>query len=217
MRDLPVTPLGRQGMAARAARDIPEGWLVNLGIGIPTLIADFVPEEREVLFHSENGIIGMGKAPPKAAINPFLVNASSQHVTLRPGGSYVHHADSFAIARGGHLDLCVLGAFEVSETGDIANWARSADEPVKQVGGAMDLAIGARRLWVVMEHTTKEGAPRLVRKCTYPLTARSVVTRVYTNLAVLDVTPRGFVVRDMIPGLTLDALQERTEATLYAD
>lgn len=210
-----VEPLGREGMAARAAQDIPEGWLVNLGIGIPTLIADYVPDEREVLFHSENGIIGMGKAPPTDQISPFLINASSQHVTLRRGGSYVHHADSFAIARGGHLDLCVLGAFEVSEGGDIANWARSADEPVKQVGGAMDLAIGAKRLWVVMEHTTKEGAPRLVRRCSYPLTAKGTVQRVYTNLAVLDVEPRGFVVRDMVPGLSFDALQARTEARLF--
>jgi len=202
-------------MAERVARDIPEGWLVNLGIGIPTLIADFVPEDREVLFHSENGIIGMGKAPPKEQINPFLINASSQHVTLRQGGSYIHHADSFAIARGGHLDLCVLGAFEVSDSGDIANWARSADEPVKQVGGAMDLAIGTKRLWVVMEHTTKEGAPRLVQRCSYPLTAKRVVKRVYTNLAVLDVEPRGFVVRDMLPGLSFEALQAHTDARLH--
>ena len=208
------TALDRNGMAERVARDIPEGWLVNLGIGIPTHVADFVPAEREVIFHAENGVIGMGPAPPPDQVNPFLINASTTHITLRTGGSYVHHADSFAIARGGHLDLCVLGAFEVAENGDIANWARSADEPVKQVGGAMDLAIGARRLWVVMEHTTKEGAPRLRRLCSYPLTAKGVVKRVYTNLAVLDVTPRGFVVLDMIPGMTLDALQARTEAPL---
>ncbi|HTC11635.1 MAG TPA: 3-oxoacid CoA-transferase subunit B [Acetobacteraceae bacterium] len=215
MAELAIKPLGREAMAERVARDIPEGWLVNLGIGIPTLIADFVPEDREVLFHSENGIIGMGKAPPKEQINPFLINASSQHVTLRQGGSYIHHADSFAIARGGHLDLCVLGAFEVSDSGDIANWARSADEPVKQVGGAMDLAIGTKRLWVVMEHTTKEGAPRLVQRCSYPLTAKRVVKRVYTNLAVLDVEPRGFVVRDMLPGLSFEALQAHTDARLH--
>ena len=210
-----VTPLDREAMAARVARDIPEGWLVNLGIGIPTLVADFVPADREVIFHSENGVIGMGRAPPDDQRNPFLVNASSQHVTLRTGGSYVHHADSFAIARGGHLDLCVLGAFEVSETGDIANWARSANETVRQVGGAMDFAVGAQLLWVVMEHTTKDGASRLVRKCGYPLTAKGKVKRIYTNLAVLDVEPRGFVVRDMLPGLTFDALQARTEARLH--
>ena len=129
----------------------------------------------------------------------------------------MHQADSFAIARGGHLDLCILGAFEVSETGDLANWARRPDEPVKQIGGAMDLAIGAKRLWIIMEHTTKDGAPRLVHSCSYPLTARGVVRRVYTNLAVLDVTARGFVVRDMVPGMTMQALQERTEARLLED
>jgi 3-oxoadipate CoA-transferase beta subunit len=214
MADSAFIPLDRNGVAERAARDIPEGWLVNLGIGIPTHIADFVPPDREVIFHSENGVIGVGPAPPPDRINPYLINASTMPVTLRTGGSYVHHADSFAIARGGHLDLCVLGAFEVAENGDIANWARSADEPVKQVGGAMDLAVGAKRLWVVMDHTTKEGAPRLRRRCTYPLTAKGVVTRVYTNLAVLDVTQCGLVVRDMIPGLTLEALQARTEAKL---
>ena len=216
MADFKISPLDRNGMAERAARDIPEGWLVNLGIGIPTHIADFVPIDREVIFHAENGVIGVGPAPAPEKVNPYLINASTMRVTLRTGGSYVHHADSFAIARGGHLDLCVLGAFEVAENGDIANWARSADEPVKQVGGAMDLAIGAKRLWVVMEHTTREGETRLRHRCTYPLTAKGVVTRVYTNLAVLDVTPRGFVVRDMIPGMTLEKLQARTEAKLHS-
>jgi 3-oxoadipate CoA-transferase beta subunit len=215
MANFELSPLDRNGIAERAARDIPEGWLVNLGIGIPTHIADFVPVDREVIFHAENGVIGVGPAPPPDQVNPFLINASTTHVTLRTGGSYVHHADSFAIARGGHLDLCVLGAFEVAENGDIANWARSADEPVKQVGGAMDLAIGAKRLWVVMEHTTREGESRLRHRCTYPLTAKGVVTRVYTNLAVLDVTPHGFVVLDMIAGLTPEALQARTEAKLH--
>jgi 3-oxoadipate CoA-transferase, beta subunit len=211
------TPLDRNGMAARAAADIPEGWVVNLGIGMPTEVANFIPPEREVIIHAENGVIGIGPAPPPDQLNPFLINAGVQHVTLRTGGSFVHHADSFAIARGGHLDLCVLGAFEVSETGDIANWARTPDEPVKQIGGAMDLAIGAKRLWVIMEHTTKDGAARLVRQCSYPLTAKSVVRRVYTNLAVLDVTPRGFVVREMIPGLSWDELAARTAAPLLGD
>ena len=211
------TPLDRNGMAARAAADIPEGWVVNLGIGIPTEVANFIPAEREVIIHAENGVIGIGPAPPPDQVNPFLINAGVQHVTLRTGGSFVHHADSFAIARGGHLDLCVLGAFEVSETGDIANWARTADEPVKQIGGAMDLAIGAKRLWAIMEHATKDGTPRLVRRCSYPLTAKGVVRRVYTNLAVLDVTPRGFVVRDMIPDLSWDELAARTEAPLLKD
>ncbi|MEI7709783.1 MAG: 3-oxoacid CoA-transferase subunit B [Rhodospirillales bacterium] len=208
-------PLDRNGIAARIAQDIPEGWFVNLGIGIPTTVSDFVPEDREVIFHAENGVIGIGPAPAPGQENPYLVNAGVQHITLRTGGAYVHHADSFAIARGGHLDLCVLGAFEVSEAGDIANWARAADEPVKQVGGAMDLAVGAKHLWVAMEHNTKgHGGSRIRRVCSYPLTAKGVVKRVYTDLAVLDVTPAGFVVRDMVEGLTFEALQERTEATL---
>lgn len=215
MSNAAFKPLDREGIAARIARDIPEGWFVNLGIGIPTGVSDHVPEDREVIFHAENGVIGIGPAPAPDAINPYLVNAGVQHVTLRTGGAYVHHADSFAIARGGHLDLCVLGAFEVAENGDIANWARSPDEPVKQVGGAMDLAVGAKRLWVAMEHNTKgTGESRIRRVCSYPLTAKGVVRRVYTDLAVLDVTPNGFVVRDMVPGLTFEALQARTEATL---
>jgi 3-oxoadipate CoA-transferase, beta subunit len=217
MAQQPWTPLDRAGIAARAARDIPEGWVVNLGIGIPTEVADHVPPEREVIFHCENGVIGAGPAPAADKVNPFLVNASVQPITLRTGASYVHHADSFAIARGGHLDLSVLGAFEVSETGDLANFARAADEMVRQIGGAMDIATGARRLWVVMEHTTKAGAPRLKRRCAYPLTAKGKVRRVYTNLAVLDVTPRGFVVREMIPGLPFEELQARTEAPLLRD
>ena len=219
MADVEFQPLDRNGIAARIARDIPEGWFVNLGIGIPTGVSDYVPREREVIFHSENGVIGAGPAPAADAINPHLVNAGTQHITLRTGGSYVHHADSFAIARGGHLDLCVLGAFEVAENGDLANWARSPDEPVKQVGGAMDLAIGAKRLWIAMEHNTKAkaggiGTSRIRKACSYPLTAKGVVRRVYTDLAVLEVTPAGFVVLDIIPGLTREALQQRTEAEL---
>ncbi|HQT76312.1 MAG: 3-oxoadipate CoA-transferase [Rhodospirillales bacterium 20-64-7] len=209
-------PLDRAGIAARIARDIPEGWFVNLGIGIPTGVSDHVPLDREVIFHSENGVIGAGPAPAPDQVNPYLVNAGTQHITLRTGGAFVHHADSFAIARGGHLDLCVLGAFEVSETGDLANWARAPDEPVKQVGGAMDLAIGAKRLWVAMEHITKgSGGSRLRRVCSYPLTAKGVVKRVYTDLAVLDVTPEGFRVIDMVPGMTPALLQEKTEAKLH--
>ena len=211
-------PLDRNGIAARIAQDIPEGWFVNLGIGIPTAVSDFVPEDRDVIFHAENGVIGIGPAPAPEDVNPYLVNAGVQHVTIRTGGAYVHHADSFAIARGGHLDLCVLGAFEVSENGDIANWARAADEPAKQVGGAMDLAVGAQRLWVAMEHNTKGGGgSRIRRVCSYPLTAKGVVKRVYTDLAVLDVTPAGFVVRDMVEGLTFEALQDRTEARLVRE
>ncbi len=208
-------PLSRVQMAARVAADIPEGWTVNLGIGIPTMVADHVPAEREVIFQSENGVIGVGPAPAKDAIQPWLINASKAYVTLRTGGVFVHHADSFAMIRGGHIDLCVLGAFEVAENGDIANWATSDNDMAPAVGGAMDLAAGAKRLWVVMEDTTKDGRPKIVSRCSYPLTAIGAVTRVYTNLAVLDVTPRGFVVHEMIPGLTLDALQDRTGAKLH--
>ncbi|MDB5374727.1 MAG: 3-oxoadipate CoA-transferase beta subunit [Belnapia sp.] len=211
-----LKPLGRVGMAARAARDIPEGWYVNLGIGIPTLIADHVPAEREVVFHSENGILGVGPAPEAHKQNPWLVNASTQRISLRPGGSFVHHADSFAMVRGGHLDLCVLGGFQVAENGDLANWSQSAAEVGRQIGGAMDLAVGARQVWVTMEHTTKDGRPRILRQCSYPLTAPGCVTRVYTNLAVLDVVGgRGFVVTDIIPGLSFEELQARSEAVLH--
>jgi 3-oxoadipate CoA-transferase, beta subunit len=207
-------PLTRPQMAARLARDIPEGWYVNLGIGIPTMVADHVPLEREVIFQSENGVLGMGPAPAADQIDPWLINAGKQYVTLRPGGSYCHHADSFAMIRGGHIDLCVLGAFQVAENGDIANWATSENDTAPAVGGAMDLAAGAKRLWVVMEHTTKDGTSKLVRQCSYPLTAVGVVTRVYTNLATLDVTPDGFQVLDMAPGLSFEALQSRTDAPL---
>lgn len=214
MTETVFKPLDRDGIAARIARDIPEGWFVNLGIGIPTKVSDFVTD-REVIFHAENGVIGIGPAPDAANINPYLVNAGVQHISLIVGAALVHHADSFAIARGGHLDLCVLGAFEVAENGDIANWARSPSEPVKQVGGAMDLAVGAKRLWVAMEHNTKGSGESRIRKfCSYPLTAKGVVRRVYTDLAVLDVTPDGFAVVDTIPGLTRKTLEERTEAAL---
>jgi 3-oxoadipate CoA-transferase, beta subunit len=208
-------PLSRTGMAARVAQDIPPGWYVNLGIGIPTLVADHVPADREVVLHSENGILGMGPAPEPHKENPWLINASTQRVSVRAGGSYVHHADSFAMVRGGHLDLCVLGGFQVAENGDLANWARSATETGRQIGGAMDLAVGAKRVWVVMEHTTKDAQSRLLRRCGYPLTAARCVSRVYTDLAVLDVTPQGFSVVDMVPGLSFGELQARTEAVLH--
>jgi len=209
-------PMSRGQMAERAARDIPEGWCVNLGIGMPTMIADYIPLEREVIVHSENGILGMGPAPKPEEVNPWLINAGKQLVTLRPGGSYAHHADSFAMIRGGHIDLCVLGAFQVAENGDIANWSTSENDSAPAVGGAMDLAAGAKNLWVIMEHTTKSGEAKLVRSCTYPLTAPGAVKRVYTNLAVLDVTPTGFAVVDMVPGMTLAELQKVTDAPLRA-
>src|SRR5438552_17907686 len=201
-------------MAARVARDIPEGWYVNLGIGAPLQVADHVPAEREVICHSENGVLGMGPAPAPDAINRWLINAGKQYVTLQSGGAYMHHADSFALIRGRHLDLCVLGAFQVAENGDLANWATSDSDHTPAVGGAMDLAAGAQRIWVLMEHITKTGESRLKRRCSYPLTAPGVVKRVYTNLAVLDVTEEGFVVRDLVPGLRFEALQDVTEARL---
>jgi 3-oxoacid CoA-transferase B subunit len=212
-----MQPYSRAQMAAKAAADIPEGWVVNLGIGIPTLIADQVPLEREVIFQSENGVLGMGPAPAAGQEDPWLINAGKQMVTLRPGGSFCHHADSFAMIRGGHIDLCVLGGFEVAENGDLANWATSENDTAPAVGGAMDLAAGARRLWVVMEHTTKDGRPKIVERCGYPLTSPACVTRVYTNLAVLDVVPGlGFVVRDMAPGLSLADLQAKSGAKLHS-
>ncbi|RKK05240.1 3-oxoacid CoA-transferase subunit B [Pseudoroseomonas wenyumeiae] len=212
--DLGWKPRSRTEIAGRLASDIPEGWVVNLGIGIPTLVADQVPEDREVIFQSENGVVGIGPAPAADAVSPWLINAGKQPVTLRKGGAYIHHGDSFAMIRGGHLDLCVLGAFEVAENGDIANWAVSATDTAPAVGGAMDLAVGARRLWVAMEHTTREGQPRLVQRCSYPLTAAAAVSRIYTNLAVIDVTPEGFRVVDMVEGLGFDALQAMTGAPL---
>jgi 3-oxoadipate CoA-transferase beta subunit len=203
-------------MAGRVAADIPEGWYVNLGIGIPTLVADHVPPEREVVLHSENGILGMGPAPEKGKENAWLINAGKQPVTLHPGGSFFHHADSFAMIRGGHIDLCVLGAFEVAANGDIANWATSENDTAPAVGGAMDLAAGAKRVWVMMEHTTKDGRPKLVERCSYPLTAMKAVTRVYTNLAVLDLGEGGFTVVELAPGVTMEHLKSVTAAPLQA-
>ncbi len=204
----------RNQIAARAARDIPEGWYVNLGIGIPTLITEHIPEGREVIVQSENGILGMGPSPAPNAVDRWLVNAGKQHVTLLPGASLFHHADSFAMIRGGHLDLCVLGAFEVASNGDVANWSTSSSDMTPAVGGAMDLALGAKRLWILTEHTAKDGTPKLVERCGYPLTAPGVVSRIYTSLAVIDVTKSGFEVIEMVPGLTRAALQDCTAAEL---
>jgi|SRR5215469_18255561 len=206
--------LSRTEMAARVASDIPEGWYVNLGLGLPTLIPDYIPKDREVVFHSENGVLGMGPLPPKDEIDTWLINATKQNITLLKGASLFHHADSFGMIRGGHIDLCVLGAYEVAQNGDIANWSTSQNDVIPAVGGAMDLCSGAKRLWVLMEHTTKDGRSRIVESCSYPLTAAGVVKRVYTNLAVLDVTPRGFEVVDMAPGLSFEDLQARTGAKL---
>jgi 3-oxoadipate CoA-transferase beta subunit len=215
--DASIQPWSRDQMAQRAARDLQEGWFVNLGIGIPTLISNHVPADMEVIFHSENGVVGVGPAPEPEHAQPWLINAGKQAITLRTGGAYVHHADSFAMIRGGHLDLCVLGAYDVNVRGDIANWAMSAADTAPAVGGAMDLAVGAKRVWVLMEHLSKSGDFRLVNECAYPLTAAEVVARVYTNLAVLE--PRGsyFLVIDMAPGITEEKLAALTEAPLRFD
>jgi 3-oxoadipate CoA-transferase, beta subunit len=203
-----------QQMAARVARDIPDGSYVNLGIGLPTLVADVVPPDREIVYHSENGLLGMGPAPEPGTGDPELINAGKQQVTLVPGGSYFHHTDAFVMMRGGHIDVTVLGAFQVAANGDLANWATDEATMPPAVGGAMDLAVGARRVLVMTTHTTKDGRPKLLPACTYPLTAAGVVDRVYTDLAVLDVTADGFVVRELVEGLTPDELQARTGAPL---
>lgn len=201
-------------MAARVAQDIPDGSYVNLGIGLPTLVADVVPPGREIVYHSENGILGMGPAPELGAGDPELINAGKQLVTLVPGGAYFHHTDAFVMMRGGHIDITVLGAFQVAANGDLANWATDDATLPPAVGGAMDLAVGARQVFVLTTHTTKDGRPKLLPTCTYPLTAAAVVDRVYTDLAVIDVTPEGFVVREVVPGLGRDELQARTGAPL---
>jgi 3-oxoadipate CoA-transferase beta subunit len=203
-------------MAARVAADIFEGAYVNLGIGLPTLVANHLPRDRDVFLHSENGILGMGPAPPPGEEDPDLINAGKQPVTLLPGGAFFHHADSFAMMRGGHLDICVLGAFQVSARGDLANWHTGAADAIPAVGGAMDLAAGARRTFVMMEHNTKSGDSKLVPTCSYPLTAVACVSRVYTDLAVLDIVPGGVKVVELAPGWSLDAVQARTAVPLIA-
>ena len=198
----------RDQMAARVARDIPEGAYVNLGIGLPTLVANHLPKDREVFLHSENGILGMGPAPASGEEDFDLINAGKQPVTLLPGGAYFHHADSFGMMRGGHLDICVLGAFQVSVAGDLANWHTGAADAIPAVGGAMDLAIGAKKTYVMMEHLTKRGESKIVNVCTYPLTGIACVSRIYSDLAVIDITPHGLQVVDIIDGLSLEELQK---------
>jgi len=206
--------LTREQMAARVARDIPDGAYVNLGIGLPTLVANHLPPAREIVLHSENGILGMGPAPAKGDEDEDLINAGKQPVTMRPGACFFHHADSFAMMRGGHLDICVLGAFQVSARGDLANWHTGAPDAIPAVGGAMDLAIGARRVFVIMEHQTKAGESRIVERCSYPLTGIGCVSRIYTDLAVIDVTPGGLVAREWVEGLSFDELVRATAAAL---
>ena len=209
-----ATPLSRDGIARRVARDIPDGAYVNLGIGLPTLVANYVPDDREVVYHSENGILGMGPAPAKEAEDPDIINAGKQAVTLLPGAAIFHHTDAFAMIRGGHIDLALLGGMQVSASGDLANWSTGDEKFPPAVGGAMDLGAGARAVWVLMEHNAKDGSPKILERCTYPLTAPGVVNRIYTNMAVIDVTPEGLLVREIAPGYDFDALQASTGARL---
>ena len=208
--------LNRDQMAARVARDIPEGAYVNLGIGLPTLVANHLPKEREIFLHSENGLLGMGPAAAAGEEDYDLINAGKQPVTLLAGGAYFHHADSFGMMRGGHLDICVLGAFQVSATGDLANWHTGAVGAIPAVGGAMDLATGAKKTFVMMEHLTKQGESKLVAQCSYPLTGIGCVSRIYTDLAVIDVTPRGLQVVETFNGLSFDELQRLSGVPLLA-
>ena len=201
-------------MAQRVARDIPDGAVVNLGIGLPTMVANHLPEGREIILHSENGVIGVGPAPAAGQEDYDLINAGKQPVTLLPGGCYFHHADSFAMMRGGHLDVCVLGAFQVSSTGDLANWHTGAPDAIPAVGGAMDLALGAKEVYVMMEHQTKGGESKVVAHCTYPLTGIGCVSRIYTDLAVLDVTPDGLAVREILSDISFEELQQLTGVPL---
>jgi 3-oxoadipate CoA-transferase beta subunit len=206
----------RDEIAQLVARDIPEGCYVNLGIGLPTLVANHLETSKDIFLHSENGILGMGPAPAPGDEDGDLINASKQPVTLLTGGAFFHQADSFAMMRGGHLDICVLGAFQVSRTGDLANWHTGAPDAIPAVGGAMDLATGAKRVFVMMEHQTKSGESKIVDRCTYPLTGVGCVSCIYTDLAVIDISDDGLIVRDLAPGLTLDELQSITGVPLRA-
>lgn len=209
-----IRSLTRDQVAARVARDIQDGWYVNLGIGAPERVTHFIAADLDVILHSENGILGMGRLPSQDAADPDLINAGKKPVTLVPGGAFFDHMASFSMMRGGHLDLCLLGAFQVSQRGDLANWWTGDPEELPAVGGAMDLVAGARRVFVMMDHVTKSGGPKLVRECSYPLTGLQVVNRVYTDLAVLDVSAQGFIVTDIVEGLDWSGLQDLTDAPL---
>lgn len=204
----------RDEMAERVALDIPDGSYVNLGIGIPELIAKYVPAGREFIYHTENGLLGMGPPPEEGGGEPELINAGKRRVTVVPGASYFHHADSFAMIRGGHLDLCVLGALQVAQNGDLANWSTGQPDAIPAVGGAMDLVAGVKQIFVVTQHCTKQGEPKLVEACTYPLTGLGVVNRVYTDLAVIEISERGFQLVELSPGVDFEYVQARTGAPL---
>lgn len=203
-------------MAWRAAQDIPEGTYVNLGIGMPELVADYIPAGRAVILHSENGLLGVGPTAGENTQDEELINAGKKSVTLLPGAALFHHADSFAMIRGGHIDLCVLGAFQVASNGDLANWATGAQDAIPAIGGAMDLVAGAKRVVILTKHVAKDGSPKLVRKCTYPLTGLGVVSRTYSDLAVIDVVDGSFIVQEILDGVSFDDLQALTGARLKA-
>jgi 3-oxoadipate CoA-transferase beta subunit len=215
VKPAPAAGLSRRQMAWRAAQDIFDGAYVNLGIGIPELCAGFVPEGREVVYHTENGVLGFGSAPAPGAEDPELINAGKKPITTRPGAAFFHHADSFAMIRGGHLDIAILGAMQVAANGDLANWSAGGDA-VPAVGGAMDLVAGVRQVFVITEHVTRDGEPKLVERCTLPLTGLGVVQRVYTNLGVFDVRPDGFALLERAPGVTVDAIRAATGAPVHA-
>ena len=206
----------REQMAQRAALDIPDGAYVNLGIGIPEKIARYVPDGREVIYHTENGLLGMGRTPKPGEEDPDLVNAGKKQITAIPGAAFFHHADSFGMIRGGHIDICVLGAMQVSEAGDLANWSTGASDAIPAVGGAMDLVAGVETIYVLTQHCTKDGEPKLVKSCSFPLTGKAVVKRIYTDLAVIDVTPEGLRVVELAPGVDFEYVQQRTGCNLIS-
>lgn len=208
------TPRNQEEMARAVARDIAEGWYVNLGIGLPTQIANFLPEDKDYFLHSENGLLGMGPAPAENEEDEDLINAGKEYVSLLRGGSYFHHADSFAMMRGGHIDLCVLGAYQVAANGDLANWSTGKEGAIPAVGGAMDLAVGAKKVYVMMTHQTKNGHPKIVKSLSFPVTGLSCIDRIYTEYASIDVTEEGLQVIDIVEGMTLEDLQAITDAPL---
>lgn len=206
----------REEMAQNIAMDIADGSYVNLGIGMPELVANYIPADREVVFHTENGLLGVGPSPPPELEDDEMINAGKKPVTANKGASFFHHADSFAMVRGGHIDICVLGAFQVSEKGDLANWSTGEPKAIPAVGGAMDLVQGVKNVIIITKHITKNGEPKIVNRCSYPLTGKNVVNKIYTDLAVIDVTENGLFVRKMAPGVDLEMLQKHTEPKLKA-
>lgn len=204
----------RDEMAQKVAADIPDGAYVNLGIGIPELVADHVPKGIEVIYHTENGLLGMGAIPEKGKEDPELINAGKKNVTAIPGACYFHHSDSFTMIRGGHIDICVLGALQISKNGDLANWSTGKPGAIPAVGGAMDLVAGVKNIWVITQHNAKDGSFKLVNKCSFPLTGKGVVDRIYSNLAIIEIKNDGLYVRELAPGVSLEYLQQHTEANL---